>query len=217
MLLPLLFYLWHITVDRRLRRGLMVMGFLLTFATIFTYSRGAAVGLCAMGAVIWLRSSAKLLVGAMILLVGLSVYAVVPQDWFNRMNTIEHYEEDSSAMGRIHFWMASLRIAELHPIVGGGFRVTFWPEVANRMLEGTDIPKYDRPRAAHSIYFDVLSEHGWVGLALFLMIAIQSWRNCSWLMRNSCSSGETAKNAPRNALPCMRSWRSPRSVALRAI
>jgi probable O-glycosylation ligase (exosortase A-associated) len=185
MLLPLLFYLWHITADRRVRRGLIVMGFLLTFATIFTYSRGAAVGLCAMGAVFWLRSSAKLALGAMILLIGLSVYALVPQDWFNRMNTIEHYEDDSSAMGRIHFWMASLRIAELHPIVGGGFKVTFWPKVANRMLEGTDIPQFDRPRAAHSIYFDVLSEHGWVGLALFLTIAFQSWRNCSWMIRNS--------------------------------
>ena len=36
-------------------------------------------------------------------------------------------------------------------------------------------------------------------------------------MRNSASSGETAKNAPRKALPCMRSCRSARSVALRAI
>jgi putative inorganic carbon (hco3(-)) transporter len=101
------------------------------------------------------------------------------------MNTIEHYEEDSSAMGRINFWRASLRIAELHPIVGGGFRVIFWPAVANPMLEGTAIPRFDRPRAAHSIYFDVLSEHGWVGLVIFLMIAIPSWRNCSWMIRNS--------------------------------
>jgi hypothetical protein len=39
--------------------------------------------------------------------------------------------------------------------------------------------------AAHSIYFDVLSEHGWVGLALFLMIGAYSWLNCSWLIRRS--------------------------------
>ena len=42
-------------------------------------------------------------------------------------------------------------------------------------------------------------------------------RNCSGVMPNSWSIGDTAKNAPRNALPCIRSWRSPRSVALRAI
>ncbi len=185
MLLPLLFYLWHLTVNRHLRRGLMAMGFLLIFATIFTYSRGAALGLCAMGAVVWLRSPAKLAVGAIILTIGLSVYVVVPETWFDRMSTIEHYEADSSAMGRIHFWEAALRIAELHPIVGGGFRVTFWPAVTNRMLEETRIPRLDKPRATHSIYFDVLSEHGWVGLALFLMIAAYSWSTCSWLIRHS--------------------------------
>ena len=42
-------------------------------------------------------------------------------------------------------------------------------------------------------------------------------RNCSGVMRKSCSIGDTEKNAPRNALPCMRSCRSPRSVASRAI
>ena len=40
---------------------------------------------------------------------------------------------------------------------------------------------------------------------------------CSCVMPNSCSMGLTAKNAPRKALPCMRSCRSARSVALRAI
>src|SRR5215469_3435785 len=185
MLLPLVFYLWHTAVDRRLRHGLMVMGFLVTFAIIFTYSRGALVGVCAMAAVLWLRSPAKISVGLAILVFGAAIYAFVPQSWFNRMETIETYQNDSSAMGRINFWRASLRIAELHPIVGGGFSVTHYADVTNRMLEGTTIPKLDKGRAAHSIYFDVLSEHGWVGLALFLMIAVYSWFSCTWLIRNS--------------------------------
>jgi putative inorganic carbon (hco3(-)) transporter len=185
MLLPLQFYLLRIVTDHRVRRGLIVMAVLLIFAVIFTYSRGAAVGLCAMGVVVWLRSRAKLATGATILVGGLAVYAVVPQSWLDRMDTIGHYEDDSSAMGRINFWMASLRIAELHPIMGGGFRVTFWPQVTNAMLEGTRIPRLDKPRATHSIYFDALSEHGYVGLALFLMIAACSWRNCSWMIRQS--------------------------------
>ena len=41
--------------------------------------------------------------------------------------------------------------------------------------------------------------------------------NCSRLISNSSSSGETAKKAPRNALPCIRSCRSGRLVALRAM
>ncbi len=185
MLLPLLFYMWHTAVDRRLRRGLMIMGFLITLATIFTYSRGALVGVCAMAVVLWLRSPAKMSMGLAILVFGAAIFAFAPQSWFNRMGTIETYQNDSSAMGRIDVWRASLRIVELHPVVGGGFSVTHYRDITNRMLEGTTIPRLSVGRAAHSIYFDVLSEHGWIGLALFLLIAVYAWRSCTSLIRTS--------------------------------
>ena len=185
MLLPLLFNLWHTVVDRRIRRGLMVMGFLITFATIFTYSRGALVGVCAMAVVLWFRSPAKMSMSLAILVCGAAIYAFAPQSWFNRMETIETYQNDSSATGRIDVWWASLRIAEVHPIVGGGFSVTHYADITNRMLAGTTLRRLSIGRAAHSIYFDVLSEHGWVGLALFLLIALYAWRACTSLIRNS--------------------------------
>jgi putative inorganic carbon (hco3(-)) transporter len=185
MILPLLFYQWHTATNRHLRRGLMVMGFLVSLAIIFTYSRGAFVGLCAMAVVFWLRSRAKFATGALIVAVALSVYSFAPQHWFDRMATIETYEQDSSATSRIDFWRMSLRIAELHPILGGGFRVTYWPAITNSMLEGTRIPRLSKPRAAHSIWFEVLSEQGWVGLALFAAIAGYSLFSCSWLVRRT--------------------------------
>jgi probable O-glycosylation ligase (exosortase A-associated) len=185
MLLPLVFYLWHTAVDRRIRRGLMVMGFLIAFATIFTYSRGALVGVFAVAAVLWLRSPAKIPMGLAIVVCGAAIYAFAPQSWFNRMETIETYQNDSSATGRIDVWWASLRIAELHPITGGGFSVTHYADITNRMLAGTTLRRLSIGRAAHSIYFDVLSEHGWVGLALFLLIALYAWRACTSLIRNS--------------------------------
>jgi putative inorganic carbon (hco3(-)) transporter len=123
--------------------------------------------------------------GLLILAVGFSVYNFAPKEWFSRMETIGFYEEDGSAMSRINVWKVSLRIAELHPIIGGGFRATFAPTVVNDMLRGTSIEKLTKPRAAYSIYFDALSEHGWVGLALFLTIPGYSWYNCSWLVRHS--------------------------------
>lgn len=184
-ILPLLFYLWHTATNQYVRRGLMAMGFLIVLAVVFTYSRGALVGMCAMGAVFWFRSRGKIVTGFLIVVVGLSIYTLAPKTWFERMGTIETYQDDSSAMGRILFWRLSLRIAELHPILGGGFRVTFWPVVTNPMLSGTDIPRLDKPRAMHSIFFDVLSEHGWPGLTLFLMICAYSWSTCSWLVRRS--------------------------------
>jgi putative inorganic carbon (HCO3(-)) transporter len=185
LILPLLFYHWHLATNRHLRRGLMLVGFLVSLAVLLTYSRGALIGACAMGAVFWFRSRAKFVTGFLILALAVSVYTFAPSAWFERMGTIETFEADGSAMSRIHLWKVSLRIAELHPVTGGGFRVTFNPIITNEMLRGTDLARLTKPRAVHSIYFDALSEHGWVGLGLFLMIMLYSWINCSWLIRNS--------------------------------
>ena len=192
LILPLLFYQWHLATNRHVRRGLLFMGFLVTLAVFFTYSRGALVGVCAMGAVFWLRSRAKFTTGLLISALALSVFSFAPERWFNRMGTIETFQHDGSAMGRLHLWQVSLRIAELHPITGGGFRVTFWPNVTNDMLRGTDLERLTKPRAAHSIYFDALSEHGWIGFSLFVMILGYSWMNCVWLIRRTRNRSDLA-------------------------
>src|SRR5439155_6921187 len=100
LILPLLFYHWHLATNRHLRRGLMAMGLLITLAVFLTYSRGALVGICAMGLVFWLRSRAKLTTGIMILLIAISTYNFAPSDWFGRMGTIQTYEDEPSAMSR---------------------------------------------------------------------------------------------------------------------
>jgi probable O-glycosylation ligase (exosortase A-associated) len=192
MVLPLIFYQWQLATNRHLRRGLMVLGFLVGLAVILTYSRGALLGVCTMGAVLWLKSRAKIPAAFLIAAVALFVYSFAPQQWFDRMNTIEHYEGDGSAEGRIYMWNVSLKIAEAHPLLGGGFRVTHWPDATNSVLVHTSLPRLQAGKAAHSIYFDVLSEHGWVGLALFLMIGVYSWLNCSWLIRRSRGQPELA-------------------------
>jgi len=171
----------------------MVMGFLVGLAVILTYSRGALLGVSAMAAALWLKSRAKIAASFLIVAVALCVYNFAPQQWFDRMNKIENYEDtEAVGEGRIWIWNVSLKIAEAHPLFGGGFRVTHWPDATNSVLVHTNLPRMTRGKAAHSIYFDVLSEHGWVGLALFLMIAAYSWLNCSWLIRRSRDRPELA-------------------------
>ena len=101
VMLPLLFYQRHLATNRHVRRGLLLMGFLVTLAVFFTYSRGALVGVCAMGAVFWLRSRAKFTTALLIAALAFSVYNVAPEQWFKRMGTIETYQDDGSAMSRI--------------------------------------------------------------------------------------------------------------------
>jgi putative inorganic carbon (HCO3(-)) transporter len=183
LILPLMFYKWQCTENRHIRRGIIVMGILVITADLCTYSRGALVGLCAMGAVTFLRSRAKLVMGVLIVTVGLTAYAFAPPQWFNRMETIETYERDGSAMSRIYMWQVGLQIAEAHPFVGAGFKATAWPNMINPLLHG--IPQMTVGRDMHSIWVNALSEHGWIGLALFLTIAGCSWINCSQLIRQS--------------------------------
>src|SRR5207245_6473693 len=91
LILPLLFYQWHLATNRYVRRGLMLMGFLVTLAVFFTYSRGALVGVCAMGAVFWLRSRAKFTTALLIATLAVSIYSVSPDEWFRRRRTLETY------------------------------------------------------------------------------------------------------------------------------
>jgi probable O-glycosylation ligase (exosortase A-associated) len=185
MVLPLIFYHWHLAANRHVRRGLMIFGFLVTVGVLLTYSRGALLGVCAMGAVFWLRSRAKFATALLIAVIAVSVFTFAPREWTQRMESIQNYQDDGSAMGRINMWKVAMRIVELHPLTGGGFRVTFWPVVTNDMLRGTDLPRLTKPRAEHSIYFDVLSEHGWIGAILFVVIGAYSFSNCMWLVRQS--------------------------------
>ena len=56
------------------------------------------------------------------------------------------------------------------PIFGGGFAV-YEPDVFARYApDPLDI------HSAHSIYFQVLGEHGFVGLGLFLLVSLLMWR-----------------------------------------
>lgn len=52
-------------------------------------------------------------------------------------------------------------------------------------------PDPDRVHAAHSIYFQVLGEHGWVGLILFLGIGVATWMTARDLFR-------MARHSPRH-------------------
>ena len=94
------------------------------------------------------------------------------------MSTIETYQEDASAMGRINSWKFALAVASARP-TGGGLNV-WTPEAFE-----TWAPEGAVPLVAHSIYFSVLGEHGWFGLILFIWIYWLTWRYAKWVIHFS--------------------------------
>jgi probable O-glycosylation ligase (exosortase A-associated) len=176
MAIPLMNYLRLSTENVWIKRGLLVMMGLSALSAIGTHSRGALLAIAAMAVVLWWRAPGKLALGGFLIAVGLGVAAFMPENWYDRMGTIQEYQEDASAMGRINAWWTMFNLANDRAL-GGGFWI-YVPEVFRLYAPDPSVP-----RAAHSIYFQVLGEHGWIGLGLFLGVWISVWYAASSVRR----------------------------------
>ena len=169
MTLPLLFYLAAEEPRRWLRYVLQATFAASIAATVFTYSRGAFLGLAAVLALLALKRRRPAVLAAM-LAIGVVVSSVAPQRWFERVATIANYQTDDSAMSRLETWRLTVRFALDHPLFGGGF----W-SIENDDLYRTYLDSYTTAFNAHSIWFNMLGEHGFPGLALFVGLISACW------------------------------------------
>ena len=177
MTIPLMRFLQLQLTGTWARRGLTMAMFLSAVAAVGTHSRGAFLAIIAMGFFFWLRSDKKWLMTFMVPLVAIVLIALMPAAWEDRMATIQTYEQDNSAMDRIRAWQMAYALAKDN-FFGGGF------DIYQRALFAIYAPAGSRTAAAHSIYFQVLGEHGFVGLFLFLAMWFATWRSAGWLYRN---------------------------------
>lgn len=178
--IPLLYYLQIITKHKLVRYGLVAAMLLCAVAALGSYSRGALLALAAMGGFLWLKSQHKARLALLLILAVPLMLAYMPEQWTQRMDTINTYEEDSSVSGRFNAWGMAYNLANDRPFLGGGFEVTT-RELFDRYAANVE----DAPRAAHSIYFQALGEHGYVGLGLYLLLGFLTWRSGAWIIRNT--------------------------------
>lgn len=175
--LPLMRYLQLTAKDRRIRWGLGVLMGLCGASIVGSWSRGAFVAGAAMAATLWLRSRRKVVFGAAIAAAIPFMLSIMPEQYFDRLRTIQTYQEDASALGRINAWKFAWNLAMDHPIAGGGANV-FTEQMFQRYA-----PEPERVHDAHSIYFEMLAEQGFVGLALFFGMGLATLVGASRLMR----------------------------------
>jgi probable O-glycosylation ligase (exosortase A-associated) len=187
MSIPLMYYMYrHIpahwfrqSVLPWIKRGLLGAMGISAVAVLGTHSRGGLLAIAAMCLLLVARSRYKLLTLIVVVLLGAGLVALMPAHWLERMHTIETYQEDSSAMERINAWSMAWNLA-LDRFLGAGFYTTT-QELFDRYAAYPHIEL----QAAHSIYFQILGEHGFVGLGLFLAIWAFAWRTCSWLRQRA--------------------------------
>lgn len=169
MTIPLLRFLQTQLHSIRGRHVLTAIMVLCAVSALGSHSRGGLLAITAMALVMWWRGKNKITSGIAIVVVGLLLVSFMPENWTERMGTIQTYDEDRSALGRFSAWWVSWRLAFDYPF-GVGFNIAR-PELFERY---SPYPELGTP-VAHSIYFQVLGHHGFVGLFLFLGIWATTW------------------------------------------
>lgn len=199
MQLPIMHYLYKHTVifpNSKAFKILIAVTALANMAAVV--GSGARTGLVTIGvllALYGLRTRRKVAFGITLLL----ALAVVSQldlsktAWGNRMSSINTYQQDPSAMGRVAVWKWTAEFAMTHPL-GGGFDAFRLNRIALANEEGIQYfaPNEYRGKAFHNIFFEVMGEQGLVGLAVYLAIlALTLWK-LSQLVRRSRRDPELA-------------------------
>lgn len=174
--MPLIWYL-SITYQRILFRVPVIALLILCAVSVAgSYSRGAILGGAVMLMFLMFKSHNKFRIGVALVLMIAIAGSVMPDQWFNRMHTIDNYQADPSALGRINAWGFAVNLAN-SKFLGGGFNcfthrqfLTYAPDPHNH-------------HAAHSIYFQVLGEHGYLGLFLFILFLFLTWRTGNRILK----------------------------------
>lgn len=192
MTVPILYYLYRYSQLRAVRLCFGAALILSVVATIGTYSRGGSVGMLVVGLFMVKNSRQKLGAVLLLILAAALVYALAPEAWFERLNTINAASDDGSFMGRVVAWKMSVLVALENPLTGGGphsiHHLLVW-ETYRPMLPRLDFiatpPADTLPHAAHSIWFEILGDLGFSGLLFFVAILAMAFWKCRSIARIS--------------------------------
>jgi probable O-glycosylation ligase (exosortase A-associated) len=175
ILLPWVYYLRAVSTNVWMRMALLVGMILLALGILGSQSRGALLALAAMAMVLGVKGKQLFKTTLALAVVGAALVAFMPDSWAVRMDTIKNYEADSSALSRLWTWKTMWAVAEDRPFFGAGFRAdNLYVFHRYAPVEGFEAFR-GSVYVAHSIYFQALGEHGFVGLALYLALGLWTW------------------------------------------
>jgi len=183
MVIPIMAYLYRISSNRWVRLAWLFSIPLSFFSAIGTQSRGAFLAFGAVVLFFWFKSKKKVSIGIVMAIMTVIILSMMPESWYKRMDTIQTYEQDDSAMGRINAWYYAINVAN-DRFLGMGFN--HWTSETFLIYAPNPLDHH----AAHSIYFAVLGDHGWPGLMMFLLIYFLSWRMLMKVIKDSKDNPE---------------------------
>ncbi|WP_417547405.1 O-antigen ligase family protein [Marinobacter segnicrescens] len=156
-------------------------GALIANGLVLINSRGAFLGVVA-GAGLFLmhmvfsrhQKKGQRAMAILIIFCGISGALYMADDGFwERMRTLQNVEyESGSGAGRINYWVAALEVARDNP---GGLGVQGFNAVSTVYLP-PEVLAGNEYKSVHSVWFQGLTEVGWIGLALFLAALLSLFR-----------------------------------------
>lgn len=172
MVIPLMIFMAREEQRVWLKRLLYTMAVMTIISTIFTYSRGAYLGLIVIIPLIFLSARKKVVAACILIPAVLIGPLVIPEKVFQRADQIENYQEEGSANQRLQSWTVAWNLVKDYPITGAGFEFEYAPDDHRWLSYSSE--KYHwalkRSSSAHSIYFQILGQHGYIAFILFMVL-----------------------------------------------
>lgn len=187
MVIPLMRYLFMTNPNKYLRWALFGMMTSCGLAVLGSYSRGALLAVGAMVTFLWLKGRHKVLFLMFAVVAFPVALFYMPEQWYQRMDTIAEYQQDTSANMRLNAWGTMFNIAKDRPLFGAGYEVALKP-IFDRYSPDPSFP----PQVAHSIYFEALGSHGFVGFAIYVLLLITHWKHAGRLVRGAKGRADLA-------------------------
>lgn len=154
--IPLLLIWRDQTLNKWYKKGITLSVPIIYACSLSSWSRGALLTMAVLTFILVWHSKHKLLSIPLVLIGASLSLDYLPEEWMGRMNTIETYEQDASAMSRLKIWKDGWNHTVEHPFVGAGF-------------EGW---RYVGDRDWHSSYVEMFSEHGFIAFGLWMLLIL---------------------------------------------
>lgn len=132
---------------------------------ISSSNRGTLVGGGAVVIWMFLKSRYKVKAVCALLLVGVLAFQFIPEEQVLRF---KQSGEDKTSVSRLDNWKKGLKMAEMYPVLGVGYKN--WQIADRQFFEGNGL-------LAHNIFIECLSELGYVGLTVFVLLIYATFAN----------------------------------------
>jgi probable O-glycosylation ligase (exosortase A-associated) len=170
IMIPYMYFLWPHARNHLGRFALAVGMIAATLTVLYSFSRGAFLGFVAMVVYMWWKSSHKLRSGLLLAAVVLGAFAIMPQEYWDRIESMQGYATEGSAQGRLDAWKGGIRMMLDSPLFGcgiGNFSRTYGEQYNTISARWT---------AAHSMYIEYIAQLGVPGLIFIVSMIFLTLR-----------------------------------------